>query len=104
MEIMRGKIDGKVIATKLKEALDSYSPEKTETQLSARQINKLIKELLSEDENILKEQGKDAQDLLFIKFKKRAKGEFEEKNVKEKLRTHIEGLLGLPKNKSGKKG
>ncbi len=94
MKIMRGKIDGKVVHDKLQEAFVRYSPKETATQASARQINRLIKDLLSEDENILKEKGKDALDLLFIKIKKRLKGTFDEEKVKEKLKNSIEESLG----------
>ncbi|NVM54865.1 MAG: Glu-tRNA(Gln) amidotransferase subunit GatE [Candidatus Helarchaeota archaeon] len=93
MKSLRGKIDGKVIANKLKEALENYTPEESATQASARQINRLIKEIFTDDENILKEKGEDAFDILFIKLKKRLKGQFDEEKLAEKLRRDIKDFL-----------
>ncbi|MHA1266046.1 MAG: Glu-tRNA(Gln) amidotransferase subunit GatE [Candidatus Helarchaeota archaeon] len=89
MKRVRGKIDGKIIANKLREALQSYAPEKEAKPLSARQINREIKLLLEEDANILKEKGKDAKNLLLIKLKKRLKGQYDVKDVEERLEKAI---------------
>ncbi|NVM27473.1 MAG: Glu-tRNA(Gln) amidotransferase subunit GatE [Candidatus Helarchaeota archaeon] len=94
MKSARGKIDGGVVSSKLKEALINYSPEKEPEQVaSARQINRVIKEIFAEDENILKEKGEGAKDLLFIKLKKRVKGQFDEKNLEERLEKAIKEYL-----------
>ena len=94
MKSARGKIDGGVVSSKLKEALINYSPEKEPEQVaSARQINRVIKEIFAEDENILKEKGEGAKDLLFIKLKKRVKGQFDEKKLEERLEKAIKEYL-----------
>jgi len=89
---LRGKIDGKIIADKLKEAIDSYSPEEKAEDIS-KQLNKIISELLSSDEMLLNEKGKDAYNILLIKLKKRVKGQIDEEILKEKLKKAIEEFL-----------
>ncbi|TFG05780.1 MAG: Glu-tRNA(Gln) amidotransferase subunit GatE [Promethearchaeota archaeon] len=93
MGIIRGKIDGQIIASKLKEALTNFAPGGSTVQASARLINREIQELLTTDQNILEEKGEGAVDLLLIKLKKRFKGQVEEKALKEKLMDAIKSHL-----------
>ncbi|MHA1131629.1 MAG: Glu-tRNA(Gln) amidotransferase subunit GatE [Candidatus Helarchaeota archaeon] len=80
MNKLRGKIDGKILAEKLKTAIANFSPEE-DTEKKLKKIDKIIDEMLIEDENLLREKGTDSFYILLIKLKKRIKGQFEDKDV-----------------------
>ncbi|MFX1294759.1 MAG: Glu-tRNA(Gln) amidotransferase subunit GatE [Promethearchaeota archaeon] len=88
MSKLRGKVDGKIIADRLKDAIANYSPKE-----KAKQDDKVIKELFSEDENLIKKKGINAYDLLFIKLKRRMKGQVDETVLAEKLKKAFEEYL-----------
>jgi Glu-tRNA(Gln) amidotransferase subunit E-like FAD-binding protein len=93
MKSVRGKIDGKIIAEKLKQAIGSFSTEKEEEKSGADDIEEVMEEILSNDEAILREKGVDAYNILFIKLKKRLKGQIDETELSDKLKNAINVFL-----------
>ncbi|HUX99967.1 MAG TPA: Glu-tRNA(Gln) amidotransferase subunit GatE [Candidatus Deferrimicrobium sp.] len=93
MKFVRGKIDGKVIAEKLREAINNFLREIEEKKSVSEDLDKVIEEILTNNEVILREKGADVYNILFIKLKKRLKGQIEEKLLSDKLKSAINDFL-----------
>lgn len=85
MKELRGKMDGKLISEKLRELVENYSPEAS--------ADKIIGELISANDNLIKERGMAAYDILIVKLKRRLKDQIKEEILEDKLKRAIEKFL-----------